>query len=312
MKMPSLRLEFGRTLLLLVALVGLVVGARAQTLYVSVNGGGTIQQVTAGSAVTYASGLLAPKGIAFAPNGDFYVSQDINGSLTSVISKVTSGGSVTTFASGFQYPMGLAVNSDGDLFVADRILGEIFKVSGGVVTTYASGLSEVFGLAFNSSGTLYAATRGSTNSDTGAIWRVDGVENKTQIIAGLNQPNDLAIDSAGNLYVTNFGTSSISKISADGTSSVLFADGGDGLISPVGLAFDPVSGNLFVASQGNDSIYEITPGGVASVFASGISSAPQYLAFAPSAIPEPGVAAGLAGAAAIALAFWRRRRGGGR
>jgi DNA-binding beta-propeller fold protein YncE len=123
----------------------------------------------------------------------------------------------------------------------------------------------------------------------------------------LNQPNDLTFDSSGNLYVSNFGDSTISKVTTGGTVST-FVDNTHGLVSPVGVAFNPVSGNLFVVNQGSDSIFQVTPGGVVSSFATGINSAPQYLAFSPTAVPEPASYAAIAGITMLGLTTWRRRR----
>jgi hypothetical protein len=58
-----------------------------------------------------------------------------------------------------------------------------------------------------------------------------------------------------------------------------------GLSGPVGLAFDG-SGNLYAANSNNNTIEKFTPGGVASTFATTTSS-PRFLAFGPSAVPEP-------------------------
>ena len=93
---------------------------------------------------------------------------------------------------------------------------------------------------------------------------------------GLRNPNGLAFDQSGNLYVGDYlgGTSStIKKITPGGVVST-FASG---LNDVAYLAFDP-SGNLFAAEYSAGKIIKITPNGAVSTFASGLSG-PYGLAF---------------------------------
>jgi sugar lactone lactonase YvrE len=116
-----------------------------------------------------------------------------------------------------------------------------------------------------------------------AVLEIDSATGHVTTFAstGLSQPQGLAFDSAGNLYVANAGNNTIEEFTPGGVGSV-FASGA-ALSTPVGLAFDS-AGNLYVANAGNNTIEKFTPGGVGSVFASnGTSgaalSAPQGLAF---------------------------------
>lgn len=305
MKFPTFGRIF-RALAPLLLVTGLsVVSSHAQILYVSVNGGGTIQQVSSAGVVSaFASGLTAPKGLAFGPNGNLYVAQDFSGSLTSMVSQVTvPGGAVSNFATGLQMPLGVAFNTAGDLFVASYStpLG-ILKVAAGstTATTFSSGMNSPFGVAVNGSGTLFVANR-----DNGTISQVNMSDGSfTTFATGLSQPNDLKFNSAGDLFVSNFSAGTVSKITPGGAVSTFVT----GLSSPVGLAFNPVTGALFVAQQGSNSIAEVAlAGGSFTTFATGITG-PQYLAFSPSAIPEPSTYAAIAGAAMLGVAVWRRRR----
>jgi hypothetical protein len=88
----------------------------AQTLYVSVNGTGSVQQVSTGGVVAgFASGLTAPKGVAVSSSGNVYVTQTLSGSLQSLVSQITPAGTVTTFATGFLTPIGLAFDNSGSI-----------------------------------------------------------------------------------------------------------------------------------------------------------------------------------------------------
>jgi glucose/arabinose dehydrogenase len=96
--------------------------------------------------------------------------------------------------------------------------------------------------------------------------------------SGLATPEGIAFNSAGDLFVAEFGAAngnygSIVKITPGGVKSI-FASG---LNSPVALAFNS-TGDLFVDSYSSGSIVRITPSGVQTSFASGLYY-PQGMAF---------------------------------
>jgi hypothetical protein len=87
-------------------------------------------------------------------------------------------------------------------------------------------------------------------------------------------PWGLAFDSVGNLYVSNYGDNSISRVSVDGKVGLFV----NGLNGPLGLAFDR-DGNLYVANGNNGSVSKINrSNSVTSTFATGLSG-PTGLAF---------------------------------
>jgi sugar lactone lactonase YvrE len=94
---------------------------------------------------------------------------------------------------------------------------------------------------------------------------------------GFNEPEGMAIDSSGNIYVANYNNDSISKITPAGVVSGFAAIG-----FPEGMAIN-AAGDLFVASTGNNGIEEITPSGVVSTFLTNLNpQGPVWLAFDPS------------------------------
>jgi PEP-CTERM motif len=96
--------------------------------------------------------------------------------------------------------------------------------------------------------------------------------------ASVSVPSGLAFDSAGDLFVGNNASGTISEWKAgfvSGQTPTVFASGLPGV---TGLAFNS-AGNLFVGGGAADStIYEYTPGGVRSTFATGVGAA-EGLAF---------------------------------
>ncbi len=91
--------------------------------------------------------------------------------------------------------------------------------------------------------------------------------------SGFSDPQGLAFDAAGNLYVANDGNNTVSKVTPAGVVST-FASGFNG---PDGLAFD-AAGNLYVANENGNTVSKVTPAGVVSTFASGFNL-PSSLAF---------------------------------
>jgi hypothetical protein len=120
--------------------------------------------------------------------------------------------------------------------------------------------------------------------------------------SGLDYPDGLAFNSAGDLFEADEHSGHIYEFTPNGGSST-FASG---VGVPLGLAFNS-AGNLFEADSGSDQIYEFTPNGGSSTFASGLYF-PQALAFqgVTLPIPEPSTWA-LVGLGAVALLGVRRR-----
>ncbi|UTJ06117.1 Ig-like domain-containing protein [Arcobacter roscoffensis] len=210
-----------------------------------------------GSAIT--ASFSFPYGVAVDSNGNVYVSDSSNHKIR----KITSDGNVTTlagsgnaaFADGlgeaasFNYPNQLAVDSSGNVYVSDNFNHKIRKISpDGNVTTLA--------------GSGYGFFR-------------DGVGAN----ASFQNPDGIAVDSSGNVYVADYSNNRIRKISPDGTVTTLAGNGyatfADGLgtnasfKSPSGVAVDS-SGNVYVADTLNHRIRKIdTNGNVTTLAGSG-------------------------------------------
>ena len=80
----------------------------------------------------------------------------------------------------------------------------------------------------------------------------------------MSQPQGLAVDASGNVYIANEYTGTIAEVTPSGQYN-MFAWG---FSYPTSLAFD-AAGNLYVANNGDGTISKVTPVGAVSTFASG-------------------------------------------
>ena len=261
-------------------------------IYVTEIGNATIRKVTSAGVVTTWAGLAGYRG---ANDG-------------------------TASAARFQVPCGVTVDSAGNLFVADDFNNTIRKVtSSQVVTTIAgqagynagstdgTGNAAQFyypdGVAADTNGNVYVADFNNNTireiSPVGSNWVVTtlaglagsvGSANGTNSAARFNGPADVAVDSAGNLYVADINNCNIREVTPVGTNWVVTTLAGlagsvgsaDGMGSgarfryPSGLAVDS-AGNIYVADTYNHTIREVTPvgraGGVCRPSAGGVAAA---------------------------------------
>ena len=75
-----------------------------------------------------------------------------------------------------------------------------------------------------------------------------------------SNPRGITIDSAGNVYTANQGSSNVSKITPGGTSTILGTTG----TAPYGIAVDS-AGNIYTANGGSGNVSKITPGGTSTI-----------------------------------------------
>jgi sugar lactone lactonase YvrE len=131
-------------------------------------GSGILYKVPAGGGAAVAlvdSGLYAPWGLRFGPDGDLYVVDTGNTKQAGSgrIVTIPAPGQTKLFKAGLDAPTGLIFDRDGDLFVALSRSAKVVKIAhDGTLTEYAKGIgkgaSEPIGqLQLDREGNLYAA-----------------------------------------------------------------------------------------------------------------------------------------------------------
>jgi mucin-19 len=203
-----------------------------------------------------AASFYAPNGTAVDANGNIYVADIGN----NVIRKVTPAGLVSTFAgtgavgatdgpgdvATFNGPSGITIDGAGNLFVADYGNNLIRQINpAGKVTTFAG-------------------------SGVGSLINATGIN------ATFRNPQGVAVDLQGNVYVADAGNSVIRMITPGGVVTTFAGSGLTGASNgpagqasfnrPAGVTVD-IGGNVFVADAANNLIRKITPAGVVTTLA---------------------------------------------
>jgi hypothetical protein len=190
---------------------------------------------------------------AQAPNISYTTPQNLTVGTAVTITPSNSGGAVTTnpaytattfagqvtagivdatgTAAKFSNPLGMASDAAGNLYVADVNNNRIRKITpAGVVSTFAG---------------------------SGAAALTDA----TGTAAAFNQPYDITIDPAGNLYVADYGNNRIRKITSAGVVTTLAT-----VTTPAGICYSTALGTLFATSFTTHKVLQITLGGTVTTF----------------------------------------------
>ena len=218
-----------------------------------------------GGAATAAQ-IGAIQGIAIDRSGNLYLSDtdnhrvrrvDRSGVITTIGGTGTggfSGDGGPATAAQFNLPYGIAVDSAGAVYVADLGNNRVRRIGpDGTVTTVAG-----------------TGAKGSAGDGGPAA------------AAQLFTPRNVAVDAAGNLYISEFEGHRVRRVSTDGKIATFAGTGaagysGDGssagnasLAYPAGLAVDS-SGSLYIADSQNSCVRKVLTNGIISTVAGALA-----------------------------------------
>lgn len=210
-------------------------------------------------------GFNQPFGVAFAPDGDLYVSDMFNHRME----RRTTGGTWTSWGGfgtrpgNFQFPRGVIVSPDGTKVVVtnsenNRI--DLYTRAGALINSVRPG------------GTTFGWPHQTALANDGTYWVADTNRNRVLHLStsgavldtithngAIKTPRGVALDAAGNIYVSNSGANTIEKYSPSLTYLGALATKGPGpgqVALPWNLTIAVVGGaeNLFVADGNNGRV----------------------------------------------------------
>ncbi|MFY9561809.1 MAG: beta-propeller fold lactonase family protein [Terriglobales bacterium] len=191
-----------------------------------------------------ATEFVGPKFSLFDSSGNPIFNDAFNGRV-----RKATGGIVSTIAGGFindgqkatsaafELAEALAIDKSGNLYIADQTGNRVRKVSGGIINTIAgNGISG------------YSGDGGPGNSPN----------------TELNEPQGVAVDSTGNVFIADTFNGVVRKVDTTGTITTFAAN--SNFNDLLQMATDG-SNNVYVADDGACVIWKMTPGGVVSIAA---------------------------------------------
>jgi len=232
-------------------------------------------EVTSGSSGYFGGGVCFPVAVATDTDGSVWTANFGN----STASKLSSSGTAVSGSRGFgsskmEGPVAVAIDASHNAWFANQSAdaGSLTEISanGSQITVIGSGGEGTSGVATDSVGVSGNVSKGHvwtanyhSNSISEILLKTDG---STSVVSmgytggGLETPNGIAVDGAGNVWVANFDDDTLTELEgANGAQpgtplSPATGLGKDAALSkPYGIAID-ASGNVWVSNQGSNTI----------------------------------------------------------
>ncbi|MGD0091341.1 MAG: MBG domain-containing protein, partial [Planctomycetota bacterium] len=256
-----------------------------------------------------AASLNFPAAVAVDSSGNVYIADSFNyrirkvDATTGYISTLAGTGSYgysgdngPATSAALSQPTGVAVDAMGNVYIADcynnRIrmvdhTGYITTVAGNGTAGYSGDGGAATSAELNTPEGVTAAwdgfyiadsanncvrkvdTGGTINKVAGGLVAGFGGDGYSAIMASLDGPKTVALDSSGNLFIADCANNRIRQVDTSGIIHTYAGDGdadfsGDGgsaplaaLNSPAGVAVDAATGALYISDQGNNRVRRV-------------------------------------------------------
>lgn len=238
-------------------LVSVAAAAAGQVYTISTFAGGALPVNISGTSASLKVGFVAtdPVGSLYFVDQNYVLRLDAaTGLLTRVAGDGTTGfggdGGPATSAQ-LRFPVGIALDAAGDIFIADWGNNRVRAVTNGTITTVAGNGSAGYG------------------GDGGPA-----------VSARLSAPEDVAVDSSGNLYIADTMNNRVRKVSKGVITTVagtgiegFSGDGGPATsaqLSAYAVAVDP-TGALYITDTTNQRVRRVANGVITTIAGNGMS-----------------------------------------
>ena len=200
-------------------------------------------------------------------------------------------------------PAGVAVDSAGDVFIGDVLNFVIREVKAGSISTVAGNGQSVFFPSYTTDDPLFSTYGGDNSAATSAelatpggvavdsagnVFIADGGNGRVRKVdangiittvagggsggdggpatsAHIADPTGVAVDSSGNIFISEYFGPKIRKVDASGTISTITGSNGE-LAGPTDVAVDS-AGNVFIADRQSNRILKVDTSGTLTTVA---------------------------------------------
>jgi uncharacterized protein (TIGR03437 family) len=263
----------------------------------TISGTGVTGAVASGDDTATTLTMISPFGVTADSSGNVFIAEfgtnrirkiDTNGKITTAIGDgnqgfAGDGGPANKVQ--MSGPTAVAIDGSGNIYFADTRNNRVRKLSGGNVNSIVGNglvsysgnggpatkaqLNSPGGVAVDTAGNIYIAdtvnnvvrkvgTDGNISNFAGNASAGSGGDGGVATSAQLNGPEDLAVDSAGNVYIADTRNNKVRKVATNGTISNFGAAATFSF--PYGIATD-AAGNVYVAEFGGNRVRKISPDG---------------------------------------------------